>query len=99
MGSCEAQRLGAGPARYLDMAESQAHDQLEGWKKVGVTREDDMRVVLLAERQVHEVDGQRNIDALLLRRQSFPVPKLAADHVDPPILAPGRSLGVVRRGL
>lgn len=60
------------------MAKPQANDKLQGREQVSVRREDDKRVVLPAVRQMHQVNGERDIDALLLRRQALPASQLAA---------------------
>src|SRR5262249_59520908 len=64
----------------------------------GVTGEQDQGVVLAAERQAHQVDGDRDIDALLDWRLRWPVAvvELAADHPDAPVAGPVRGLCLVR---
>jgi hypothetical protein len=68
----------------------QLHDGFERGEQVGVAGEDHQGVVLAAEAAVHQVHGERDIDALLLRRPVRPVSVVEhpADDMDSRVAGP-----------
>jgi hypothetical protein len=95
----EPQGFEPGPARDFDMPQLVAHYRLKCGQQVGIAGEQHKSLVLSRESGMDQIDGDLDVDTLLLRRQGWlvSVVELPTDHLNPAVARPLRRLSVVGR--
>src|SRR5262245_22726581 len=70
------------PGGHLDARKFQVDDRLDGGQQIAVAAGEDADVVHPLDGQPHEVDGERDVDALLLRRYLRPTARIPQGPLD-----------------